>query len=79
MTDRPLIANFSFEPAYEGQSIHSGTGFTMSMHRYSLPLRWLTESFDSACRWHAVTGKARQVNAFGLVILYKFYMHNQLT
>ncbi|KAF8330529.1 cytochrome P450 [Amanita rubescens] len=25
----PLIANFSFEPAYEGQTIHSGTGFTM--------------------------------------------------
>jgi hypothetical protein len=33
MTRRPLIANFSFEPAYEGQAINSGTAITMSMHR----------------------------------------------
>jgi hypothetical protein len=33
MTRRPLIANFSFEPAYEGQVINSGTAITMSMCR----------------------------------------------
>lgn len=32
MAHRPLIANFSFEPAYEGQVINSGTAITMSTY-----------------------------------------------
>ena len=49
---RPLIANFSFEPAYEGQVINSGTAITMSTYccdwtslRLTETLRW-TEPAD---------------------------------
>ena len=47
MAHRSLIANFSFEPAYEGQVINSGTAITMSTYSCDWTSLYLTETL----RW----------------------------